>query len=1805
MNHPLPSIFPYPRRSSSRIGDRFAVLAALVCLGLSGHGQLYLSEFLASNTKGLQDEDGAFSDWVEIGNAGAAPVNLEGWFLSNSTNTPAQWKFPSVTIPARGVLIVFASGKNRVVAGRNLHTSFSLNARGEPLLLVQPDGRSVVSSFLPQYPRQIQDVSYGRALPDSPPRYYSVPTPGAPNNPTGFIDLVADTKFSHDRGFYDNAFDLEITCATPGAEIRYTTNGTPPTATTGLIYSGPVRVRGTTVLRAAAFRANFQPSNIDTHSYLFTSDIVKQAPDGQPPAGWPATWGANVRDYGMDPDIVNHPLYSPTIQNDLKTLPSFSVVIELRHLFDPATGIYANPGQDGRAWERPCSLELIHPDGRRGFQIDAGIRIRGGFSRSTSNPKHAFRFFFRDEYGEAKLNYPVFGEQAAPSFDNFDLRTFQNYSWSFQGDSRGVFLRDQMSRDLQLAMGHQAERGDYFHLYINGMYWGLFNSCERPEASYGETYFGGNKENYDVIKVEAGPYTINATDGNLNAWTRLYNEAKAGLDSNEAYFKVQGRNPDGTPNPALDNLINVPNLIDYMLVILYGGNLDAPISNFLGNTSPNNWYGMRDRTGHAGFRFFAHDAEHTLLDVNQDRTGPYSAGSSSVTKSNPQWIWQAMWNNPEHKILVADHVHRHFFNGGLLTPGAVRQALLTRASQIERAVVAESARWGDAKRSTPFTLQDWRNALTNIVNAYAGRRTEIVLNQLRAKGLYPDLAAPVFSQHGGPFSTGFRLALSAPAGTIYYTTDHTDPRLHGGGLSPTARPYSGPVALAESVTFKSRAWRNGAWSALNEAPFTLMQTFTELLVTEIMYHPPGEPSLDGDRFEFIEIKNIAARELDLSGVFLTNAVQFTFPQGFKLAPGRFAILISDPAGFTNRYPSARFDGVYQGRLSNGGETIEIRHAVGTPITSVPYQDDAPWPRLADGDGFSLTSADPNRNSNPNLPANWRASSMVLGSPGQDDLAPGLPRVVINEVLTHTDPPELDAIELHNPGSSPASIGGWFLSDQNEVPRKFRIPDGIVIPQGGFLVFTERDFNASPGSSNSFSLSSRGEQVYLFSADATGRLTGYSDGFGFPAAATGISFGRFTNSAGEIQFPPQTQISLTQANAGPATGPIVFSEIHYQPRPGDEEFLEIKNRSSQVVRFFDPSRPAHRWRIDGIGFEFPPGFELAPGAIALVVPNDPVVFRSRNSIAAHIPVLGPYSGNLENNGERIALLQPDTPEPLPDGQEVVPYIPVDSVRYHHRTPWPAAADGLGESLVRVRDDAYGDDPSSWRASSEGPSPGQGPGENRPPRISPLASIRIESNQFPASTRLTINATDDGLPNPPGKLAYRWETLSGPAPALFADSIAASSSVSFPGVGTYRLRASVSDGTFSSVSDFSVSVERGSLGTTLIPAGSTWKYHDRGNDLGSAWKESVFDDTAWTSGRAQLGYGDGDEITTVGFGPNAANKFPTVYFRKSFQVNGRSSVKGLRLRLLRDDGAVVYLNGLEAYRNNMPEGPILFTTRANATVSGDEELTAFVENIILDHSALREGANVLAVEVHQVNASSTDLSFDLELIAAIEPENQPPYVHAGPDETGIPGSPLLLRGAAADDGLPLTPGSLTVAWTQVSGPATAVFQNSAATQTTATFPSPGVYLLRLTARDGATTNSDELQITIRAGEDYQTWAARYFAAQELADPAVSGPQADPDGDGHRNDQERLAGTNPKDPASRLSLRAVLQADGSVQLRFEVVPNIGYALQYRDRVETGAWTTLRELTATPGGGTIEVADLRRSGQPERYYRLVTPSP
>ncbi len=681
----------------------------------------------------------------------------------------------------------------------NLHTSFKLAAAGEYVALVAPDG-TVVSEFGPagsHYPSQTADISYGTAA--GGVQFFDDPTPGLPNV-QGQLGQVSEPAFSVGRGFFIDAFDVTI-AAPPGATIRYTTDGSEPTDANGIVYSGAVSVDRTMTIRAAAFQPGYLPSPIETHTYIFVADVMQQSPGGEVPPGFPAGLPSGSRingqllDYGMTPEIVNDPEWGPQMETALLGLPTMSIVTDIEHLFDPASGIYVHAGARGQQWERPVSLELIHPDGQPGFQVEAGLRLRGGFSRTGDNPKHAFRLFFRGEYGDPQLEFPLFGDEGADVFQNIDLRTPQNYSWAFQADRRNTFLRDVFSRDTQRDMGQPYTRSRYYHLYINGHYWGLFQTQERAEADFAATYFGGDPEDYDVIKSagNAGGYVAEATDGNMDAYWMLYDSTLEGLKSNDVYYRIQGLNPDGTVNPQYPRLLDADNLIDYMLITYYSRDRDGPASTFV-RPRTNNFFGIFNRENPDGFKWFEHDSEHSL-DTGSDTivTSLFTAGAfdeiANRASFNPHWLHEKLMENADYRQRFTDAIEKHFGPGGALSTEAALERWDQRTDEIAAAMIAESARWGNAQGGGVGFTQDVWSGRVDAVRSWIESRNDLLFGQFEANGWLSEVETPRFDPAASDAAGPGDVSISAPDGALYYTLDGTDPRLPGGEIHPDAVRY--------------------------------------------------------------------------------------------------------------------------------------------------------------------------------------------------------------------------------------------------------------------------------------------------------------------------------------------------------------------------------------------------------------------------------------------------------------------------------------------------------------------------------------------------------------------------------------------------------------------------------------------------------------------------------------------------------------------------------------------------------------------------------------------------------------------------------------------------------------------------------------------------------------------------------------------------------------------------------------------------------------------------------------------------------
>lgn len=1070
-----------------------------------------IAEFLADNRKGLKDNDGDPSDWIELRNPNLYRLNLDGFHLTDDPALPARWRLPAVRIPALGRCVVFASGKDHRDPSTPLHTNFKLKAGGDTLALIDRDGKTVIQhipSDFPatqSFPPQRADISYGLGT-NGTWGFFRTPTPGDTNG-TSFDGIVADTTFSVDRGFHDAPIAVAITSATPGAVIRYTTDRSNPSLTNGLTYNGPITLSNNTTLRAMAFRANWAPTDVDSHTYLFPTEILASPQ--------------------MRTSITKDPVYAPQLRSALTNLPSISL----------ATRATINDTTEVRT-----SFEWIRGDGKPGIHEDCGIQQFGG--AFTDFAKKSFRLYFRAQYGASSLKYPIFegfdrGLAPVEEFDQLELR-----SGSHDMAMRGFYLSNPVTDDTLLEMGHLNPHGRFVHLYVNGVYWGVYHLRERWGASMHANYLGGAKEVYESINGNwnVGGWADPGTpyDGDGTVWKRI-------KSLRGSYREVRG-------------WLDVPQYIDYMLMWMFGGSEDE-------------YRAVGPTVAGSGMKFFLNDADGWFC-------GPWYCAADDRTQRNaaargpgdgPGGLLSKLFaeGDPEFRTLLADHIHKALFNGGALTPERVTARLQARADEMARPFLAEAARWNYL---TPVVWAQRRDyARTN----WLARRTAEVIGQWRSAGFYPSIATPRLNVSGGIVTNGFALGIVGPTtGTVLYTTDGSDPRLPGGAISPKAIPFGTGQTTITLVPAGSR-WRwytdesglgssatvdgTAAWSANNwkhpefndtrwsegsaqlgygegdEAtviPFgpnasqkwitayfrtrfsvgigtnitglqlrlkrddgaivyldgrevnrSSMPTET-VLATTLATNPaddgqgfvevpmdlttltagehvlavelhqsaattsdasfdleltatvkgggiegslpvldqsmlvrlrarsgsnwsalnsvfvqvgsqavkPGEvvfsalniqPSGPGDT-EYLELRNIASRAVNLRGCRFVDGIDFTFPtdRDCVMAPGERRVLVRDVFGFRQRFGiDVPVAGVYRGSLNNGGETLALADTNGLRICEMAYDRSDIWPS-GNGVGWTLILANPERPLSD--PLAWRASALPEGSPGTPD-----------------------------------------------------------------------------------------------------------------------------------------------------------------------------------------------------------------------------------------------------------------------------------------------------------------------------------------------------------------------------------------------------------------------------------------------------------------------------------------------------------------------------------------------------------------------------------------------------------------------------------------------------------------------------------------------------------------------------------------------------------------------------------------------------------------------------------------------------
>ncbi|MBN1507030.1 MAG: lamin tail domain-containing protein [Sedimentisphaerales bacterium] len=1166
-------------------------------------------------------------------------------------------------------------------------------------------------------------------------QYFTEATPGR-FNVSGALDVVGEADISHDRGFYSMPFDVTISTQTPGASVRFTTDGSVPSATHGQEYAGPIHVDRTMCLRAVALKPGWVSSSVNTQTYLFLDQVIRQSGS---PTGFPTSWGGTNADYQMDTRVTNDSRYRGQMKAALLSIPTLSIVTDVDGLFG-AQGIYSNPGNVGPAWERPVCAEWINPDGTTGFAVDAGLRIQGGAFRGFNlSMKKSFRLVFKRDYGPTKLEFAMFDDpQATTSFDAIVLRAGANDAWNFWGNANTQYIVDEFVRRTQLALGQPSAHGTFVHLYLNGLYWGLYNATERPDGAFCATYFGGEKEQWDALNSGEPKGESNTT-----IWNAMLNQARAGLSDIAAYEKIQGNNLDGTDNPLYDDLLDVENYVDYMFSNFWGGTGDWPW---------HNWFvGCRRPPDATGFKFFNWDSEGAITvwsNLNANVTGASDGAAIPHV---------ALKQNPEYLLLFGDHAHRFLFNNGPGTVNPSHARYKKLADQVELAIIAESARWGDMARSTPYTQADWRTMRDYILNTYMKQRSAVVLQQLQAAGLYPDVGAPSFVVNGtpgytGPVPSGSLLTMTTAGGQIYYTLDGSDPRIP----IPKSAPGQSVTLVAENApkrvfvpTVANGGDRLGTTPAEFQVTFyKATGTVSSLSAAESVISTPANRSTvvtatapvinffnTGDQAHFTpdspfpgttsgsDVDNYVI--LVTASLIIPTAGSWSFgvnsDDGFGMTLTRgsqvFSMSYPDPRspGDTISTFNVTQPGAYNLRLvfyeQGGGSGLEFFvakgafgafdvskfHLVGDLAGGVQvgegnvwftsYLNDATWASGTGGVGYDTGAG----------------YVGLIGTNVQADMLGKNSTCYIRIPFTSANV-EYSRVMLrmrYDDGFI-AYLNGMEVARRNlDGDPKWNSAASAERADSAAVTFEEIDVsnyaNALGYGANLLAIqglnASAGDEDFLISCELV--ASEQSQGDVAPMAVRYTAPIRLTRSAvvkARMLAGKWSAVNEVAFAVGPVAQNLRVGEIMYHPVDNGDandpntEYIELTNIGAEsinlnLVRF-----------AKGIDCTFP-SVDLAPGRYVLVVKN---IRAFEAKYGTGLPVAGQYVGTLSNAGERIELC---------DAAGRV------FQSFEYRDNWYDLTDGLGFSLT-VRDPVHAEpnalsDKDLWRPSANaGGSPGAG-------------------------------------------------------------------------------------------------------------------------------------------------------------------------------------------------------------------------------------------------------------------------------------------------------------------------------------------------------------------------------------------------------------------------------------------------------------------------------------------------------------------
>jgi hypothetical protein len=946
--------------------------------------EVFIAEFLAINETGLQDEDGETSDWIEIHSTGPNIVDLSGYAITDDALNLTKWRFPEgVMLERDDRLVVFASGKDRTVAGAELHANFKLTGGGEFLALAAVDGGTIVSAFDPGYGQQFADVSYGLESDNKTLAYFNEPTPGVANSAAA-EPPIAPVTFSLSSQVFSESVMLEMESSTPDTHIVYTIDGKEPTIFNSKRYTVPVEITKSTQIRARAQRSSSDAGP------LVGRQFTKVSPEL-------ATFSSPL------PIIVLDNFGSGKV-------PQRS----------SSTGPNGNDGSGVNQVARQPALMTIYeraesgessPADAKATVSSAGIRVRG--SSSGSLAKKAFSVeTWNDGVIEDAKDIEPFGMPAESDWVLYaPTETFGGNRYD------QPLLHNSFIYRLSNEIGQYAARTQFVEVFLNT------NDEEVTMSDHAGLYIFMEKIKPGRDRIDIEKLSQDGTEGGWIVGVDRMDPVPLGSEETPRHFHTPGPNQiletDNDSKFGVRNRDDLPSFYHsffkfnspdgYAINSAQRQTIESVMNAFEDALYGPDW--TDPEIGYAASidvdNFIDHFILHNLT-KNQDAfvlsTWLYRDGPSDKLKFGPIWDFDRGYTtsptdpNPGSNLLwAADRMwfprlfddinfeQKYIDRWQELREGAFATAHLHAIIAAQMAEITEPVAERNGTTGWPGKVAAMKTWLDD--------RTKAIDKQFPAK--------PKMSRAGGAVPENFELAFPGSIFTsVYFTMDGTDPRLPGGEISPTATKFQTgqPLVLTESRTVIARTFSRDEWSGPTMATFVVGAAAADannLAISEIMYNPvgPDDQELaagfrDGDQFEYLEVTNISSNDVDVSGVSFTDGIAFTFPAGQSslLAPGERALVVKNRNAFEQRYggdSSRRIAGEFDNdsNLRNSGERLELTGIDSNLIRGLTYNDRNPWPTGADGAGFSLVLDSPRGNPEHDLSTSWRQSTVAGGSPG--------------------------------------------------------------------------------------------------------------------------------------------------------------------------------------------------------------------------------------------------------------------------------------------------------------------------------------------------------------------------------------------------------------------------------------------------------------------------------------------------------------------------------------------------------------------------------------------------------------------------------------------------------------------------------------------------------------------------------------------------------------------------------------------------------------------------------------------------------